>query len=436
MAMFKKPSSRMFDKAPMDRRKEPLGDEGESWSPDDPAPQNRAVPVKPKGEIKGTDDTLRDKFVGGIDAAISPFAPSGRSSYAMAKKLEDVFEFNPVVGTAASAGDVYDAAKRGDKTDLAKSLGMTALNALGVKPMAGALKGSMRGKSFPWGEIDPFRPKVQRSENVLPGAEPSVEGSIPEVVAAAEKYAAGRGQPLKRQSEYAEVDPERGRLIADAYQNMKHAPDDPKVQAAYGALSKETMAQWDALEEAGIKIDFIKPGAPDPYPGGPREALADLRGNKHLYVFPTKGGFGSDEAFDASSNPLLASTGRNHGGHDLLVNDAFRAVHDVFGHGMEGARFGARGEENAWQAHKRLFSDEAMPALTSETRGQNSWVNFGPKGEANRAMPTDTHYADQKVGIMPSWTRREKGLPVKERLKRGATPAFLAGLAGSEFLED
>jgi adenylate kinase family enzyme len=46
--------------------------------------------------------------------------------------------------------------------------------------------------------------------------------------------------------------------------------------------------------------------------------------------------------------------------------------------------------------------------MTSETRGQNSWVNYGPKGEQNRtASGEDTIFADQKVGLMPRWTWTE-----------------------------
>lgn len=42
--------------------------------------------------------------------------------------------------------------------------------------------------------------------------------------------------------------------------------------------------------------------------------------------------------------------------------------------------------------------------MTAETRGQNSWVNFGPFGETNRhANAAETHYAPQKIGIMPDW---------------------------------
>jgi hypothetical protein len=229
------------------------------------------------------------------------------------------------------------------------------------------------------------------------------------------------------------VSPRRGRYIAEAYDRMPHDPADPRVAASYGALADETMKQWQAMLDSGAKIDFLKPGTPDPYPGGPRDALTDLRANNHLSVFPTEQGFGSINA-SAADNPMLAPTGINHGGHDMLVNDAFRAVHDYFGHGMEGANFGARGEENAWQAHKRLFSPDAIPALTTETRGQNSWVNFGPHGDANRANPRETTYADQKAGMLPSWATKENGMPMSYRAQQVATLAALAsalGLAGS-----
>jgi hypothetical protein len=270
-------------------------------------------------------------------------------------------------------------------------------------------------------------PKVAKGLGVLPGAPSHVKGPVPKVVEAAEDYAKSRGLDLKRQSEYAKADYRRGRYIAKAYEKMPHAPDDPKVRASYEALAKETMAQWDAMMKAGAKIDFIKPGMADPYPGGPTQALRDLRDNNHLWVFPTESGFGSLSTI--TDNPLLKPTGIVHGGHPMLVNDVFRAVHDYFGHGMEGANFGARGEENAWRAHKRLFSPEAMPALTSETRGQNSWVNFGPYGEANRANQLKTVYADQKTGVMPPWTTRESGLPISYRAQQVALPLTLgAGL--------
>lgn len=113
-------------------------------------------------------------------------------------------------------------------------------------------------------------------------------------------------------------------------------------------------------------------------------------------------------AADTSDNPLLDATDEvSDNGQPMVVNDLFRVVHDFFGHGLEGTGFGARGEENAWQSHMRLFTASAVPAMTSETRGQNSWVNYGPFGAQNRADPRNTTYADQKTGLMPEWTWTE-----------------------------
>lgn len=238
----------------------------------------------------------------------------------------------------------------------------------------------------------------------LPGLTAS-PGPVRSVVQAARAYAGARGLPIRRQAEYVKADAERGKRIADAYEKMKHAPNDPKVKAAYKAMADETLAQYQFVKATGLKVEAIEPGMADPYPEGPKQVLEDLQ-KGHLWFYPTDQGFGSSD-LDVSDNPLLAETAEKIGDRTLLVNDVFRIVHDFFGHGIEGSGFGARGEENAWQSHMRLYSSRALPAVTSETRGQNSWVNFGPYGEANRRNQKETVYADQKTGIMPSWTWTE-----------------------------
>jgi len=90
----------------------------------------------------------------------------------------------------------------------------------------------------------------------------------------------------------------------------------------------------------------------------------------------------------------------------------FRAVHDTFGHGMRGNTFGPIGEYNAWLAHKEMYSSTAQRVMTTETLGQNTWVNFGPhmrtedgvligKGDSKYIGPADRPFAPQKVAIMP-----------------------------------
>lgn len=253
----------------------------------------------------------------------------------------------------------------------------------------------------------------------LPGA-PSVagfHGPDPRLVDVAEAYARSIGITLRRQSEYVQVDEDRARRIAQAYEAMPHAPQDPVVKEAYQNLIRQTRAQYDALVAAGYRFWFTDLSVPSnvEYLSTPWNAMRDIRANQAMGVFPTEEGFGSSEKFDPANNPLLEDTGLTwpNGGLDgapkrVLANDLFRAVHDAFGHGLEGAGFRAQGEENAWQAHARLFTGSALGAITSETRGQNSWLNYGPHGESNRAAKVEeTKFADQKTGLMPSWTWTE-----------------------------
>jgi len=251
----------------------------------------------------------------------------------------------------------------------------------------------------------------------LPGA-PTVQGaSGPDagLNAVAEQYARDNGIDFRRQSQYVEVDPERAARIAAAYDAMPHAPQDQKVREAYENLIRQTTAQYRALEAAGYKFWFFDE-TNDPYAGNPWNAMRDLRANRSMGVFASEAGFGSGATdINVEDNPLLADTGIEwpYGSPDgqakrVLANDLFRAVHDALGHGIEGAGFRAQGEENAWQAHARLFTGSALAALTSETRGQNSWLNYGPHGETNRtAKVEDTVFADQKTGLMPEWTWTE-----------------------------
>ena len=251
----------------------------------------------------------------------------------------------------------------------------------------------------------------------LEGA-PTVEGATgpdPRLVAVAEQYARDNGIPLRRQGEYVEVDPERAARIAEAYEAMPHAPQDPAVKEAFENLIQQTMAQYRALEAAGYQF-FLIDETNDPYAGNPWNAMRDLRANQRMGVFATEAGFGSGATeLNVDDNPLLADTGLQwpYGSPEgqpkrVLANDLFRAVHDAFGHGLEGAGFRVRGEENAWQAHVRLFTGSAVGAITTETRGQNSWLNYGPYGEQNRtARVEDTVFADQKTGLLPEWAWTE-----------------------------
>ena len=267
-------------------------------------------------------------------------------------------------------------------------------------------------------------------EQLLEGA-PEVEGATgPDlrITSAAEKYARANGIPFSRQAEYVEVDEDRARRIAQAFEDMEDNPSDPAVQEAYRDLVNQTRAQYDALIEDGYEFTFYD-GKTDPYNTSPYNAIRDLRKNKRMAVYGTYDGFGTLEQFKESlADPnriLLQDSGlrwKDQNGKEQVVtnNDLFRAVHDAFGHSLEGAGFRARGEENAFQAHMQLFTGPARRALTTETRGQNSWLNYGPYGETNRTAGTlETVFADQKMGLMPDWVSAEGVItqpPVRGRI--------------------
>lgn len=199
---------------------------------------------------------------------------------------------------------------------------------------------------------------------------------------------------------FTKVNEQFASKVAKAYDVMEHAPNDPQVKEAYDALINETMDQFEAIKKAGLKVSRIEPGMENPYRTS-KDLHDDIKNNNHMWYYPTDQGFGSGDQF--SDHPMLKRTGVKDNGKELLANDVFRIVHDYFGHVKEGTSFGPKGEETAYRIHKQMFSPKAQKALATETRGQNSWVNYGPYGSKNRANPKDTTYADQKAGLLPDW---------------------------------
>jgi len=152
---------------------------------------------------------------------------------------------------------------------------------------------------------------------------------------------------------------------------------DERTIEAYRQLAEEVNLQYDFLIASGLKIGAVQT---NPYVNS-SAMVKDVRCNGRLKVY----------AADLS--------------HSLLTdmeNFQFRVVHDYFGHATYGNQFGATGEENAWRTHCTMFTEKAILALTTETRGQNSWVNFGPQSHLPIA---ERPYAEQKSFILRKWAR-------------------------------
>lgn len=169
------------------------------------------------------------------------------------------------------------------------------------------------------------------------------------------------------------VDPARGKEMADIYESLP--VNDPAAKPAYDALNATIAKQYAALKDAGYSFDFTDE---NPYPNS-KAMRADLRDNKHLSTFKTP-----TDNFHPYMTPEQ--------------NDQLRAVHDALTHGAGGYQFGAYGEEGAYRIHASTLPPEALPALATETRGQNSWVNFGP----NSHLPVaERPFAPQKAALWP-----------------------------------
>jgi hypothetical protein len=203
----------------------------------------------------------------------------------------------------------------------------------------------------------------------------------------------------------AYFNPEVGVEAADIYQGL---PDfDDSAVPLYNKFIKETNAQYDALTNAGIQFELVDTDPYTPNAAGHKQMINDMQ-NGRLKVLATS----SAGELPQGSPMGQVSKYTDVNGRQMLENDVFRAVHDTFGHGMRGNTFGPIGEYNAWLAHKEMYTSTSQKVMTTETLGQNTYVNFGPhmrteegtligKGDTGYISPKDRPFAPQKVAVMP-----------------------------------
>jgi len=139
---------------------------------------------------------------------------------------------------------------------------------------------------------------------------------------------------------------------------------DDLLQKAYAQLAAETKLQFGQMPISTTyhrgDLDYVTSS------GGTNSIamLRDVIQNQNMNVF--RGGDPHDFLYQVDPE-----TGLN-------MNEMFRAVHDYFGHGIKGNKFDATGEEIAYGSHSQMYSPLARMAMASETRGQNSLVNYSP----------------------------------------------------------
>jgi len=197
--------------------------------------------------------------------------------------------------------------------------------------------------------------------------------AVPLAAQGAAEYA--RSQGLVRPNRYDNVlvNLPQAKRIAQDYEE---APEfDKSAIPHFRAMAEETKHQYDYLtrpkSRGGLGVD-VTVTSTDPYKRA-RDMMADANSGKFSVL----------------------STAQT-GGHPFFTNDEndmFRAVHDFFGHAATGRGFDPHGEEAAFRSHYSMFSPLARPAMATETRGQNSALNFGSNPGA---------FAPQKIVTLPS----------------------------------
>lgn len=239
----------------------------------------------------------------------------------------------------------------------------------------------------------------------------------------ADEYIKEKGLSTAPIQKITKLDTENSKRIAKEFDKMKATPNDPQTIAAYKAMVEETLEQYEKIISKGYKVEINNS---EPYDSS-ADMIKDLRENKSMKIFSTESGFGDEPITykQRKENPLLQETKyKDVNGLPLLANDVFRFVHDFFGHAKFGNGFGAIGEENAWNIHARMYSPLARRAMTTETRGQNSFVNFsgvndevfkkrdkarvlrqqGKLEEAKKLTEEvfeEMSFAEQKIGLLP-----------------------------------
>lgn len=224
------------------------------------------------------------------------------------------------------------------------------------------------------------------NENLAPGLTTRDVGAVPnprapneDLQRIAQQYINDNSIESLRLPRVTAVDEDKARMMARYYDMMPNEPDNPAVIAAHKKFAEEVEAQAQALRDAGYSWTPVEK---DPYKNS-AEMLADLRDNKHIYTYA---------ATPDQASPMAS----------LETQNTFRAIHDILGHGQFGNQFGPIGEENAFRDHAAMFSPEARKVMASLTRGQNSWVNFGP----NAHLPVrERPFAAQKAAIWPDELR-------------------------------
>ena len=197
--------------------------------------------------------------------------------------------------------------------------------------------------------------------------------AVPLASEGASRYAQDMGLVRPNRFDNVVVNIPQAKRIAHEYEAAPMY--DAAAEPHFRAMAEETKRQFDFMtkpkSEGGLGVD-VSVTQDDPY-----------KRAAHMMQ-------------DAANSKFKVLSTQVTGGHPFFTNDEndmFRAVHDFFGHAATGRGFDPHGEEAAFRSHYAMFSPQARPAMATETRGQNSALNFGSN---------PGKFAPQKVVTLPS----------------------------------
>jgi len=352
----------------------------------------------PRGEIV-TGRTHPDAFINGLDAG----------QILETDTLEDGFIDG--AGNFLSRDEAFQRAveiKQVDEKQMRESTGR--IGGLESREFAGAAK-----------FLPEERDKALRT-GLLPDKKPAKLEPNEDARTVARAYAEAAGIPYSPSSVNSKLPVQMGMEFADAWQSATHNPTDAEIQAGYKAFSDEIFSQYNALKDAGVKIELFDETG-EPYKSS-SDMVADVRINKRLKVLQTVKEYGGNGG-KPENHPMLADSGVVIDGISVPVNDLFRAVHDYFGHAKEGYQFGPQGEFNAWRAHSEMFTPAAQGALASESIAQTAWTNYGPhmrnakgelikKGDEGFLSLAERPFAQQKASLVaPELIERARSIALE-----------------------
>lgn len=341
------------------------------------------------------EDTMNVAMGGaGVEAVANASVRSAAAAGALASEAGDT------AGAAEAAARAESAAAVANKAHMVAHP-LQSIYREGIKPFAAAAESrKLAAAGVVSAESAPFEAAQQAVAqgplgDYLPGqaAAPPEEVGVgaPEVHPAVQSYVDRYGeqhnlaQPTPVDTTLPDLHPAARETFANTYNEPDFAtPGEPKTQAAYAALNAGVDTQFQHLTapvaDGGLGIRVVPVPEAEPYASA------------------------ADQAADVARGQLKVSTSGG-AAHELMTADQnfkFRAVHDFFGHIENGNDFSRAGEETAYQAHARMFNEEARPALATETRGQNAALIQSKEAEIAAGNPEATGaFPEQKAGLMP-----------------------------------